>query len=90
MAPGARPFAGGVAGFFQQLALAAQQRVFAHIQLAGRELDHVLAHGVAKLPLHHHAAIVQQRHDHHRARVALRIRAWRGCHRAGARRRGRP
>ena len=39
------------------------------IELAGREFEHRAPHRIAELPLEHHAAVVEQRHDHHRARM---------------------
>jgi len=71
--PCPRPFAGGVAGFFEKFALAAKQRVFAHLQLSSGQLDHDLAYGVAKLALQHHTGLIifalHQRHHHDGTRV---------------------
>ena len=51
----AGPFAGGVAGFFAQLAAGAVQGRLAGVELAGRQLDDGLAQGVTPLVLQHHA-----------------------------------
>ena len=53
-----------VAGFFNQLALAARQRPLLRVKLASGEFDHHLAYGIAELTLHQHGTVVKQR-DHH-------------------------
>ena len=63
------PLGGAVAGFFRQFAHAAQQRRLARIDLASRELDHHARQRVAPLALDDEAAIIEERHDHHGARV---------------------
>ena len=66
---GACPFAGDVAGFFFELAHAADERGFTGVDLAGGELEHDAAHRVAVLALHDEAAVVEDRHHHHGAVV---------------------
>lgn len=61
------PVAGGVAGFFFQLALGAVQRALALVLLAGREFDEHPVQRIAELALEQHAAVVEQRDDDDRA-----------------------
>jgi len=64
-----------VAGLFRQLALGACKRVFARIELAGRQLPQVLVGGMTVLPLDHDPWILPalrriHGHDDHAAVVA--------------------
>ena len=61
------PFAGAVAGLLGQFPHAAVQRRLARVEFAGGKLDHRAPQGIAPLALQHQAAVIQQRHDHHRA-----------------------
>src|SRR5690606_13866121 len=66
---GVGPLPGGISGFFEQFALRAGQRVFARIELAGREFGHDAADRIAELALEQHAPVVQHGNDDHRARM---------------------
>ncbi len=66
---GIGPFGSAVAGFFEQLALAADERRLVRVELASREFEHHAFERIAVLALQQQAAVVEQRHDHHGAGV---------------------
>src|SRR3546814_5916755 len=63
----ASPLLGRVAGFLEQLALGANQRIFARVQLTCGKLGHDPIHRVTKLALQQHMIVVQQGDDNDRA-----------------------
>ena len=71
------PLRGGVAGLLLELAPGGGERVFARIDLARRELDHVAPERIAVLALHHELARIGERDHRHRAGM-LDVLALRG------------
>src|SRR5690606_9672655 len=64
-----RPFGGGMAGFLDELATGGIEEGFARIELAGRDLDEMLAPRVAELPLDEDASLGVEGHHGRRARM---------------------